>query len=146
MSNKTELTRRGALASLGATAVIAASPALAASSIPTTATTETVAVVWPAYHRAGPDHPRSGESVILRADSEPYMRPALGIYSERGLKLGYVAPRKAEKLLSAMDKGAQLEARIAAKRDDAASGTDASGWHISTLSVTTVAPRGALAA
>ena len=137
MDTKFDLTRRSALASMGASAVLATSPALAASALPTNATTEAVTVVWPAYHRSGLDSLRAGDSVRLRADRKPYMTPALGIYSQDGLKLGYVAPRKAEKLLAALDQGARLDARIAAKREDAASHTNNTGWYIATLSVTT---------
>ncbi len=134
MDKKFDLTRRCALASIGASAVLAASPALAASVIIETSTTEAVAVVWPAYHRAGPERPHAGERVILRLENEPYMKPALAVYSQQGLPLGYVAPRKAEKLLSALDRGAKLDARIEATR----AGTGEPGWHINTLSVSTV--------
>ena len=137
MNTKFDLTRRSALASMGASAVLAASPALAASALKTSATTEAVTVVWPAYHRTGLDRLRAGDPVTLRVDREPYMTPALGIYSQDGLKLGYVAPRKAEKLLSALDQGARIDARIAAQREDAASHINDAGWHIATLSVTT---------
>ena len=140
MDTKFDLTRRSALASMGASAALAASPALAASSMPINATLEAVTVVWPAYHRAGLDKPRIGEAVTLRIDSEPYMSPALGIYSRRGLKLGYVAPRKAQKLLAALNQGARLEARVAADREDDASSSNEAGWYVAKLSVTTEQP------
>jgi len=141
MNTKFEMTRRSAIASMGASAILAANPALAASASSTDATTEAVTVVWPAYHSAGSDRPQAGEPVILRVDREPHITPALSIYSQQGLKLGYVAPRKAEKLLAALEQGARLDVRIGGNREEISSHPNEAGWHVATLSVTTERPR-----
>lgn len=115
ITSKTDVTRRGALVTLGASAAIASTATLAAD-FSATQTFDAAPLAWPTYHHLASvdDAPATGERVVLKREpKEPYVRGAISAYSERGQRLGYIGADHAQSLAAAMDRGDSVVGRVA---------------------------------
>ena len=100
--------------------------------------TERVYLIWTNYHPMRPamNSPHEGDVVELRIEEEYQQRPTLAAYSEDGLKLGYVATEKEQRLLANLRGGDRVTATVARKTENVVSKTYATGWAVPMIEVT----------
>lgn len=136
----TAFTRRGALASMSAAAAaVASSATLAAASSKSAAMVsaeDRIALAWPTYHHLSPSDaaPAIGEDVVLTREAiSPELDRAISVRTAQGRRLGYVPRDKAQHLVSIIDQGGKIPARVASRADEPVPGMV--GWSVLSIEI-----------